>query len=104
MPKVTTYEGKINPSRHIRHYRKIMSLWSHHDALMCRVFPSTLGGINLKWFEKITPRSISTFRELAEQFRDRFIKSSKVVKEMDLLISLKKKKGETLKKSTQTYW
>ena len=40
---------------------------------MCRVFPTTLKGPARIWFNKLTPNSISTFKELSAQFASHFI-------------------------------
>ncbi|GFY90770.1 hypothetical protein Acr_07g0009670 [Actinidia rufa] len=56
--KFTMYDEKSDPRSHISYYRQMMALWSHHDALMCRVCPSCLGNLKLKWFHKITLGSI----------------------------------------------
>ena len=47
-PKFTLYDGKLDPISHISHFRHMMALWNHIDALMCRVFPSSLGDLGLK--------------------------------------------------------
>ena len=40
---------------------------------MCTVFPTTLKGPARIWFNKLTPNSISTFKELSAQFASHFI-------------------------------
>lgn len=42
-PLFTIYGGKIDPVEHVTHYIHMMSLYSHIDGLMCKVFPLSLG-------------------------------------------------------------
>ena len=51
-PRFTLYYGKSDPRSHVSHVRQMMALWNHMDALMCRVFPSSLGDLELKWFDR----------------------------------------------------
>ena len=46
--RFTLYDGKSAPRSHVNHVRQSMALWNHLDALMCRVFPSSLGDLGLK--------------------------------------------------------
>ena len=54
-PPFNSYDGKTDPVEHVSHYIQMMSLDTHNDALMCKVFPLSLGRGN----EKI---AASTFR------------------------------------------
>ncbi|KAH7847396.1 hypothetical protein Vadar_025605 [Vaccinium darrowii] len=38
------------------HYREKLTLYNRNDALTCKVFPSSLGGASLRWFDKLTGR------------------------------------------------
>ena len=60
--------------------RQIMVLWNHMDALMCQVFPSILGNLGLKWFDKLSVRSIENFHKLTEAFVARFVINTKALK------------------------
>ncbi|GFZ14448.1 hypothetical protein Acr_24g0006380 [Actinidia rufa] len=48
-PRFTLYDGKLDSRSHISH--QMMALWNHLDALLYRVFPSSLGDLGLKWFD-----------------------------------------------------
>ncbi|GFZ00158.1 hypothetical protein Acr_13g0015570 [Actinidia rufa] len=72
-PKFTLYDGKSDPRSHVSHVRQMMALWNHMDALMCRVFPSSLGDLGLKWFDRLPPGSIENFYQLTESFVARFV-------------------------------
>ena len=49
-PPFNSYDGKTDPVEHVSHYIHMMSLHAHNDALMCKVFPSSLGSTALRWF------------------------------------------------------
>ena len=49
-PPFNSYDGKTDPVEHVNHYIHMMSLHTHNDALMCKVFPLSLRSIALKWF------------------------------------------------------
>ncbi|GFY90652.1 MBOAT (membrane bound O-acyl transferase) family protein [Actinidia rufa] len=73
-PKFTLYDGKSDPRSHVSHVRQMMALWNHMDALMCRVFPSNLGDLGLKWFDRLPPGSIENFYQLIESFVAQFVR------------------------------
>ena len=74
------------------HVRKMMALWNHMDALMCWVFPSSLGDIGLKWFDKLPARSIENFHQLTESFVAQFVINTKAPKGVGSLLTLRKGK------------
>ena len=41
-PSFNSYDGKMDLVEHVSHYIQMMSLHSCNDALMCKVFPSSL--------------------------------------------------------------
>ena len=57
-----SYDGKKDLVEHVSHYIQMMSLHSHNDALMCKVFPSSLGPTALRWFNVLRKCSIHNFR------------------------------------------
>ncbi|GFZ04686.1 hypothetical protein Acr_17g0002580 [Actinidia rufa] len=79
-PRFTLYDGKSDPRSHVSHVRQMMALWNHMDALMCRVFPSSLGDLGLKWFDRLPPGSIENFYQLTESFVARFVINTKAPK------------------------
>ncbi|KAM7502432.1 hypothetical protein LguiB_001336 [Lonicera macranthoides] len=81
-----------------------MAYWRGEEALMCRMFPASLGDTALRWFDKLPPAKIDSFRELAEQFAARFITNSRMIKGPEALTQLRKKSGETLREYSQRYF
>ena len=67
-PPFNSYDGKTDPIEHVSHYIKMMSLHSRNDALMYKVFPSSLGPTALRWFNGLRKGSIRSFGQLIEEF------------------------------------
>uniref|UniRef100_A0A2N9GI24 Integrase catalytic domain-containing protein n=1 Tax=Fagus sylvatica TaxID=28930 RepID=A0A2N9GI24_FAGSY len=75
------YDGRADPIGYISHYRQSMALHLGNDALICRMFPSSLGPMSLRWFNRLQHSSIHSWDELAEAFVSRFITNSRKSKE-----------------------
>ena len=86
------------------HVRQMMALWNHMDALMCWVFPSNLGGLGLKWFDKLPTGSIENFHQLTESFVAHFIINTKAPKGVRSLLILRKGKNESIHNYNKWYW
>ncbi|XP_065636266.1 uncharacterized protein LOC136070348 [Quercus suber] len=99
-----SYDGKTDPVEHVSHYIQMMSLHSHNDALMCKVFSSSLGSIALRWFNGLRKGSIHNFAELIQEFRILFVTCSQVPQSVDALLSMKMRVGETLRGYASRYW
>ena len=103
-PPINSYDGKTNPVEHVSHYIHMMSLHTHNDALMYKVFPSSLGPTALRWFKGLRKGSIHSFAKLIQEFNARFITCSRVPQPMDALLSMKIRVGETLHSYASQYW
>ena len=82
----------------------MMSLHTHNDALMCKVFPSNLKPTTLRWFNGLRKGSIHNFAELIQEFGVRFVTYSRVPQPVDVLLSMKIRVGETLHSYASRYW
>ena len=67
-PPFNSYNGRTNPVEHVSHYIHMMSLHTHNDALMCKVFPSSLKPTTLRWFNGLRKGSIRSFAKLIQEF------------------------------------
>uniref|UniRef100_A0A2N9FCI3 Uncharacterized protein n=1 Tax=Fagus sylvatica TaxID=28930 RepID=A0A2N9FCI3_FAGSY len=103
-PTYVMYDGKADPVGHISHYRQSMALHLGNNALMCRMFPSSLGPMSLRWFNRLPHSSIYSWNELAEAFVSRFITNSWKPKEFASLMSMRMKDSESLKNYSARYW
>ena len=81
-----------------------MAVHSRNETLMCKVFPSSLGPVAIRWFNGLDEGSISFFEELTRAFGARFITCSKVSHPLDSLLSMVMREGETLKTYLDRYW
>ena len=76
---------------------------SKNEALMCKMFPSSLRPVSMRWFDGLEVGSIDSFKELTQAFRSHFITCSKVLQPLDSLLSLSMREGETLKTYSNRY-
>ena len=81
-----------------------MAVHSRNEALMCKVFLSSLGPVAMRWFDGLGASSIDSFKELTWAFGSRFITCSRVPQPLDSLRSLTMQEGETLKTYSDRYW
>ena len=81
-----------------------MAVHSKNEALMCKVFLSSLGLVEMRWFDGLRVGSINSFKELTQMFRSRFITCSRVPRPLASLLSLSMREGETLKTYSDRYW
>ena len=47
-PPFNSYDGKMDLVKHVSHYIQMMSLHTHNDVLICKIFSSSLGPIALR--------------------------------------------------------
>uniref|UniRef100_A0A2N9EQ48 Uncharacterized protein n=1 Tax=Fagus sylvatica TaxID=28930 RepID=A0A2N9EQ48_FAGSY len=103
-PALAVYDGKSDPVGHLSRFRQAMAIHNSNDALMCRVFPSSLGEVGLRWFDRLEHESIRSWKEMSKIFTARFITNTRKPKEIDSLLALTMKVGETLKSYSTRYW
>ena len=103
-PTFTMYNGRIDHVEHISHLNQRMVVHSKNEALMCKVFPSSLGPMAMKWFDGLDTGSIDSFKELTQAFGSHFITCSRVSWPLDSLLSMSMREGETLKTYSDRYW
>ena len=104
-PTFTIYNGQTDPVEHVSHFNQRMVIHSSKDeALMCKVFPFSLGPVAMRWFDSLKADSISSFRELTQLFGSRFVTCRKVPQPLTSLLSLSMQEGESLKMYSERYW
>ena len=47
-PTFTIYNGRTDPVEHVSHFNQRMAVHSKDEALMCKVFPSSLGPMTMR--------------------------------------------------------
>ena len=65
MPQVESYDRSKDPLDHLESFKALMHLQGVVNEIMCMAFPITLKGPTRIWFSKLTPNSISIFKELS---------------------------------------
>ena len=80
-----------------------MVVYSKDETLMCKVFPSSLGLVAMRWFDGLREDSIDSFKELTWAFGSRFITCNRVPRPLDSLLSLSMRERETLKTYLDKY-
>ncbi|XP_075663179.1 uncharacterized protein LOC142632705 [Castanea sativa] len=81
-----------------------MAIYAKNKTLMCKVFPSSLDSVAMRWFGGLHERSIDSYEELTRAFGARFVTCSRVPRTLDSLLALSMRKGETLKTYSDRYW
>ncbi|XP_065615605.1 uncharacterized protein LOC136061579 [Quercus suber] len=97
MPQIESYDGVKDPLDHLETFKNLMHLQGVPDEIMCRAFPTTLKGPARIWFNRLTPNSISTFKELSAQFTSHFIGGHMYKKSMACFMSIRQREDETLR-------
>ena len=97
MPQVENYNGNKDPLDHMEFFKTLMHLQGIPNEIMCRAFLTTLKGPARIWFSRLTPNSISSFKELSAQFAFHFIGGHRYKKFIACLMNIKQRKDKTLR-------
>ena len=81
-----------------------MAVHSKDESLTCKVFPSSLGPVAMRWFDGLRADFIDSFKELTWAFGSCFITCSRVSRPLDSLLSLSMQEWKTLKTYLDRYW
>ena len=71
---------------------------------MCKIFPSSLGLIAMRWFDGLEKGAIRGYDELIRAFKARFMACNKTSKPFASFLSLVMKEGETFRAYSDRYW
>ncbi|XP_008363523.3 uncharacterized protein [Malus domestica] len=97
MPHFIPYKGDEDPDPHLKHYHSTMILYRNNDALMCKIFATTLQGEVLDWFHTLSPQSIRSFNELSFVFTKEYSSNRLIKRTSDHLFSIVKDHWETIR-------
>ena len=103
-PTFLLYNGQLNPVEHVSQFNQRMAIHLKDETLLCKIFPSSLGPMAMRWFNGLKAISINSFRELIQSFDSRFVTCSRVPRPLDSLLSLSMREGEILKAYLDRYW
>ena len=102
-PTFTMYNGRTDPIEHISQFNQRMAVHSKNEALTCKVFPSSLGLVAMRWFDGLGVVSIDSFKELTWASGSCFIMCSRVPQPLDSLLFMTMREEETLKMYSDRY-
>ena len=72
-PTFTIYNGRTDLVEHMSHFDQRMVVHSKDETLMCKVFPSSLGPVTMRWFDSLRADSIYSFKEFTQAFGSRLL-------------------------------
>ena len=102
-PAFTLYNDNIDPVEHVSQFNQKMAVHSKNKVLMCKVFPSSLGPVAMRWFNGLKANSVDSYRQLTQAFGSRFVTNSRAPRPLSALLSLSICDGETLKAYSGKY-
>ena len=63
-PTFSLYNGRTDPVEHVSNFNQKMAVHSKDEALMCKIFPSSLGPMAMRWFNGRRANSIDSLKKL----------------------------------------
>ncbi|XP_026452374.1 uncharacterized protein LOC113352818 [Papaver somniferum] len=96
-------EKTDDPDQHVLQYETSMILWQHGDELMCKMFPQSLDGGAIKWFNNLPAQSIGTYHELVGEFCAHYRYNRRDRKECHDLFLLEIRKDESIRQFTRRF-
>ena len=94
MPQVETYDGSRDPLDHLESFKTLMQLQEVPDEIMCKVFYTLLKGLARVRFSKLTPNTVSTFKELSGHFITHFIGGQRYKRSSTSLLNIKQQEDK----------
>ncbi|MCI74578.1 hypothetical protein A2U01_0095842, partial [Trifolium medium] len=70
-----TYNGLTDPGEHIENIDVLLNYRQLRGAIKCKLFQTTLRKGAMNWYKNLPPRSITSGRDLREQFTRHFTAS-----------------------------
>ncbi len=97
VPRLETYDGRIDPQAHLAKYKRSMVLHGADDATLCKCFEVTLTGPATAWYNSLAPGTIREFQELSTAFTQQFIGSKPTAKMPVQMFDIAQRNGETIR-------
>ena len=88
---------------HLNTYKNQMELHGYQDPVRCRAFAITLKGLTLAWFNRLSPASVSSFKELSITFVSHFIGAQMYRKSSYHLLTVKQGPQENWRSYVQRF-
>ena len=96
-PHVEAYDGSQDLLDHLESFKTLIHLQGVPNEIMHRAFPTTLKGPVRVWFNKLTPNSASTFKELSGHFVTHFIGGQRHIRSSVAILSITQREDESLR-------
>ena len=77
-PAFAIYNGRTDLVEHVSQFNQKMAIYSQNEALMCKIFPFSLGSMAMRWFNGLKTNSVSSHKQLTRDFCSRFITNTRV--------------------------
>ncbi|GKV50051.1 hypothetical protein SLEP1_g56766 [Rubroshorea leprosula] len=103
IPHLETYDGTKDPDEHLHTYQAIMRIQNANDAMMCKVFPTTLKSTARRWYHKLPRHSIDSFSQLAKLLSNKFASQREIKRTATELMQVSQKEGESLRDYMQRF-
>ncbi|KAK6117276.1 hypothetical protein DH2020_048987 [Rehmannia glutinosa] len=103
MPQMENYDGTSDPRDHLENFQAHMMLHGETDAIKCRAFSATLRKSARVWFSSLPAASISSFKQLTQEFLNHFVSSKRYKKASAHLMGVRQKQDESLRDSIQRF-
>ena len=97
IPPFAMYDGSSDPYDHMKHFNQAMILRARNDCLLCKVFPASLKGPALAWFNKLLRGSINSFSELWAAFVSQYLCSVRQKGNISSLQTILKQEDESIR-------
>jgi len=97
MPQVEAYDSSWDPLDYLESFKTLIHLQGVLDEIMCKAFPITLKRLARVWFSKLTPNSVSTFKELSGHFVTHFIRGQRHRRSSAAIPSITQREDESLR-------
>jgi len=94
---MSRYDGTTDLEEHVDVFTTQAGLYTSDDAILYRVFPTSLKGSALNWFTRLPPNSIDCFDTLVTRFGIQFVTSKPHHLTSLALINIRQEKGESLR-------
>jgi len=91
------YTGETDPDEHLKIYITHVALYTSHDVIFCKAFPTTLKGHALEWFTSLLPYSIDCFDTLPHMFTTHFAGNRPHQTTTLSLLGVRQEQDETLR-------
>jgi len=94
---MSQYDGTTDLEEHVDVFTTQTGLYTSDDAILCRVFPTSLKGLALNWFTRLPPNSIDCFDTLVTRFGIQFATNKPHHLTSLALVNIRQEKGESLR-------